>query len=48
MQIVYKNKHFNNTHNTKYLRLIIDSSLSCEVHIAELTSKLNKACYAIM
>jgi hypothetical protein len=48
MQMVYKNKQINNTYNTKYLRLIIDSSLSCKVHIAELTSKLNKACYAIM
>jgi len=48
MQIVYENKQINNTYNTKYLRLIIDSSLSCKVHIAELTSKLSKACYAIM
>jgi hypothetical protein len=28
MQIVYENKQIDNTYNTKYLRLIIDSSLS--------------------
>lgn len=38
MQIVYENKQIN-TYNTKYLRLITDSSLSWEVHIAEVTSK---------
>jgi hypothetical protein len=36
----------NNTYNTKFLGLIVDSSLSWEVHIYELTAKLNKASYA--
>jgi hypothetical protein len=36
-----------NINNTKFLGLIIDSSFSWKDHIIELTSKLNKACYAI-
>ena len=47
MKILYENKQINNTYNTKFLRLIIDSSLSWKVHIDELMSKLNKACYVI-
>ena len=47
MQILYENKQINNTYNTKFLRLIIESSLSWNVHIDELTAKLNKACYAM-
>jgi hypothetical protein len=47
MQIVSENKQIKNTYNTKQLGLIIDGSLSWKVHIAELTSKLNKPCYAI-
>jgi len=39
MQILHENKQINNTYNTKYLRLIIDSSPSWEVHIDELTSQ---------
>jgi hypothetical protein len=34
-------------HSTRLLRLIIDSTLLWKDHIVELTSKLNKACYAI-
>jgi hypothetical protein len=33
--------------STRFLELIIDSSLSRKDHITELTSKLNKACYTI-
>jgi hypothetical protein len=47
MQILYKNKHISNTYNTKFLRLIIDSSMSRQVRIEELYPKLNKACYGI-
>ena len=47
MQILYENKQISTTCNTKFLGLIIDSSLSWEAHIDELTSKLNKACYTI-
>jgi hypothetical protein len=34
-------------HSTRFLGLIIDSTLSWKDHIIELTSKLSKACYAI-
>jgi hypothetical protein len=44
MQIPHENKQITITHNTKFLGLIIDSSLSWKTHIDELTSKLNKAC----
>ena len=36
-----------NINSTKFLGLIIDNTLSWKDHIAALTSKLNKACYAI-
>jgi hypothetical protein len=36
-----------NINSTKFLGLIIDNTLSRKDHIAALTSKLNKACYAI-
>jgi hypothetical protein len=36
-----------NINSTKFLGLIIDNTLSWEYHITGLTSKLNKACYAI-
>ena len=39
MQILHENKQINNTYNTKFLRLIIDSSLSWKVHSDELTSQ---------
>jgi hypothetical protein len=42
MQILYENKQINNTCNTKFLRFVIDSSMSWKVHSDELTSKLNK------
>ncbi|GFG34562.1 hypothetical protein Cfor_00656, partial [Coptotermes formosanus] len=36
-----------NIHSTRFLGLIIDSTLSWKDHIVKLTSNLNKACYAI-
>jgi len=36
-----------NINSTKFLCLIIDNTVSWKDHIAALTSKLNKACYAI-
>jgi hypothetical protein len=36
-----------NMYSTTFLGLTIDSTLSWKDHIADLTSKLNKACYAI-
>jgi hypothetical protein len=47
MQVISSHKIITNTKSTRFLGLIIDSSLSWKDHISELTSKLNKACYAI-
>ena len=47
LQIISPNTILTNINSTKYLGLIIDSTLSWKEHIIELTSKLNKACYAI-
>jgi hypothetical protein len=47
MQIISSSTIITNINSTRFLRLIIDSSLSWKDHITELTSKLNKACYAI-
>jgi len=47
MQIIASNTVITNINNTRFLGLIIDSTLSWKDHIVELTSKLNKACYAI-
>ena len=47
LQIVASNSIITNINSTKFLGLVIDSTLSWKDHIIELTSKLNKACYAI-
>jgi len=47
IQITAPNSINTNIHSTKFLGLIIDNTLSWKDHIAGLTSKLNKACYAI-
>jgi hypothetical protein len=47
MQIIASNTIITNINSTRFLGLIIDSALSWKGHIVELTSKLNKACYAI-
>jgi hypothetical protein len=47
MQIITSNSIITNINSTKFLGLIIDSTLSWKYHITGLTSKLNKACYAI-
>ena len=44
-QIVTSNSLITNTNSTKFLGLIIDSTLSWKNHVNELTLKLNKACY---
>ena len=41
------NSIISNLNSTSFLGLTIDSTLSYKDHIAGLTSKLNKACYAI-
>ena len=47
IQIVASNTLISNINSTKFLGITIDSILSWKVHILDLTSKLNKACYAI-
>jgi hypothetical protein len=47
VQIISSNTITTNINCTKFLGLTIDSKLSWKDHITELTSKLNKACYAI-
>jgi hypothetical protein len=46
MQISYENKQITNIRNTKFLGLMIESSLSWKNHIYELISELNKECHA--
>ena len=47
MQIIASNTITTNINSTRFLGLIIDSTLLWKDHIVELTSKLNKTCYAI-
>jgi len=47
IQIIAPNSIITNINSTKFLGLIINNTLSWKDHIAALTSKLNKACYAI-
>ena len=46
IQIIGPNSIKTNINSTKFLGLIINNTLSWRDHIAALTSKLNKACYA--
>ena len=41
------NSLISNLNNTHFLGLAIDSALSWKDHMAELSTKLSKACYAI-
>jgi len=47
IQIMASNSIITNINSTKFLGLTIDCTLSWREHISCLTSKLNKACYAI-
>jgi hypothetical protein len=47
MQIMCNKQVITDIHSTRFLGLTIDNTLSWKEHIVELTSKLNKACYAI-
>jgi len=47
IQLVASNTIITNVNSTKFLGITIDHSISWKEQISELTSKLNKACYAI-
>jgi hypothetical protein len=47
MQISFNNKKITNTQSIKFLGLTSDASLTWEYDINELTTRLNKACFAI-
>jgi hypothetical protein len=47
MQLLFGNRKITATEILKFLGLTIDTSLTWKYHIGELTSRLNKACYAI-
>jgi hypothetical protein len=46
-QIVTSNTVITNINHTKFLGLIIDSTLPCKDHVTEIIPKLNKACYIV-
>jgi len=47
VQIVTANSLLISSNSTKFLGLMIDSMLTWEEHIMDLSNKLNKACFAI-
>jgi hypothetical protein len=47
IQLAAFNTIINNVNSTKFLGITIDRSISWKEQVSELTSKLNKACYAI-
>jgi len=47
MQVSFGNRKFVTTQSLKFLGLTIDTTLTWKHHIGELTSRLNKAYYAI-
>jgi len=47
IQIIASNSIITSIKDTKFLCLIIDSTLSWRDHVVGLTSTLNKTCYAI-
>jgi hypothetical protein len=46
LNIMHGNKKIVNTHNTKFLGLILDNTFSWLVHIDSIVPKLSSACYA--
>jgi len=47
MQVLFGNRKIATTQSLKLLGLTIDTSLTWKYHVGELTSRLNKVCYAI-
>ena len=48
IHISHKAIPFNNTRNTNFQGLTLDSTLSCKTHTDQLSSKLNSACYVLI
>jgi hypothetical protein len=46
MQVSFGNRKIATAQSLKFLRLTIDTTLTRKHYIGELTSRLNKACYA--
>ena len=47
MQVLFDNRKIATTQSLKFLGLTINTTLTWKHHVGELTSKLNKTCYAI-
>ena len=47
MQVSFDNRKIATTQSLKFLGMTINTTLTWKHHVGELTSKLNKACYAI-
>ena len=47
MQVSFGNRKIATAQSLKFLGLTIDTTLTWKNHIGELTSRMNKACYAI-
>ena len=47
MQVSFGDKKIATARNLKFYGLTIDTTLTWKFHISELTTRLNKACYAI-
>jgi len=47
MNLGYDNKQIAHISNTKFLRIVINNSLSWKLHVEQFIPKLNAACYAI-
>ena len=47
MQVSFSNRKIATVQSLKFLGLTIDSNLTWKHHIGELTSRMDKACYAI-
>ena len=47
MQLSYKGNPISNTLSTNFLGLTLDSTLSWNLHVEQMSCKLNSACYAI-
>jgi hypothetical protein len=47
LNIMHGDKKIVNTHNTKFIGLMLDNTFSWKVHIDSIVPKLSSACYAI-